>query len=127
MATDKHKKNEGLPKYKRQYCDEVIEMGMQGKSVAEMVDHFDISRQTIDNWAKAHPEFAYAFPMARQYAQAFHEEDAWNSLTDRNFNVHYFMTKMQARFRDDYTIQRKVENAGNPVTIVFSEDDTGLL
>lgn len=96
------------PKYKREYCKQVIELGKQGKSVAQMCAHFDISRQTIDNWAKDNPDFLEAFTRAKVHMQAVLEEEGRQGMWSKDFNAAVWKTTMQARFRDDYTERKEV-------------------
>ena len=56
--------------YQPSYCEDVIALGKQGKSKAQMAAHFDVSRQTIDNWAAANPEFLEALTRAMAHCQA---------------------------------------------------------
>ena len=92
--------------YKPEYCKQVIELGKEGKSVAQMCAHFDISRQTIDNWAEANPEFLEAYTRAKVHAQAWWEDLAVTNLTNREFQSPIWKKSMEARFRDDYTERR---------------------
>lgn len=103
-------------KYKKEYCSEVVELGKQGKSVAQMCAHFDISRQTIDNWAAANPEFLDALTRARTHMQAVLEALAFDGLSNREFNAALWKTTMQARFREDYTERKEISGPeGGPI------------
>lgn len=93
--------------YKPEYCEQVIELGREGKSVAQMCAHFDISRQTIDNWAAEHEEFLEAFMRAKVHMQAKLEEIGFTGLVSKDFNAAAWKTTMQARFRDDYTERKE--------------------
>ena len=111
--------------YKQEYCDEVVKLGKEGKSVAQMCAHFDICRQTIDNWAKANPPFLEALTRAKTHMQAKLEEMGFNGLTNREFNAPVWKKTMEARFREDYTERKEVENTGN-VTVNFLPEDADL-
>ncbi|TPN03819.1 helix-turn-helix domain-containing protein [Mesorhizobium sp. B2-1-3] len=89
-------------------CEEVVDLGRQGKSVAQMCAHFDISRQTIDNWAAAHPEFLEALSRAKVHAQAWWETEGVAGMTSDKFNAAVWKKSMEARFRDDYTERKEV-------------------
>ena len=100
--------NGGRPsKYQPEFCEKVIELGKEGKSLTQMCAHFDISRQTIDNWAEQNPEFLEALTRARVHMQAKLEEMGFDGLTSREFNAAVWKTTMQARFPWDYTERRE--------------------
>lgn len=93
--------------YRPEYCETVVDLGKQGKSVAQMCAHFDISRQTIDNWAAANPAFLEAFNRAKVHMQAKLEEIGFDGLTSKDFNAPVWKKTMEARFREDYTERRE--------------------
>lgn len=104
-------------KYDPSYCEVVVELGKEGKSIAQMCAHFDISRQTIDNWAEQHPDFLEALSRAKAHMQAKLEELGFSGLHSKDFNAQVWKTTMQARFRDDYTERKEVDHKGQIVTI----------
>lgn len=112
-------------KYQVKFNDEVVGLGREGKSIAQMCSHFDISRQTIDNWADEHPEFLEALSRAKVHMQAKLEEMGFTGLVNRDFNAAVWKKTMEARFRDDYTERREQNNTGN-VALTFSSDDEQL-
>lgn len=95
--------------YEQSYCERVIELGKLGKSKAQMCAEFDISRQTIDNWAAAHEEFLEALSRAMAHAQAWWEDQGVKGLTSKDFNAPVWKKSMEARFREDYTERREVD------------------
>ena len=112
--------------YQPDFCDEIVELGKEGKSVAEMAAHFDVSRQTIDNWAAAHPEFLEALTRARTHMQATLERIGFEGLHAKDFNAAVWKKTMEARFRDDYTERREVQSDSRVKVIsseVLSEDE----
>lgn len=96
--------------YKPDYCETVIDLGRQGKSLAQMASHFDVSRQTIDNWAAAHPDFLEALNRAKVHAQAWWEEKGATGMEVAGFNAAVWKKSMEARFRDDYTEKREIDH-----------------
>jgi len=94
-------------KYDESYCEIVVDLGKAGKSKAQMCAHFDISRQTIDNWAQQNPEFLEALSRATVHAQAWWEDKGVEGLTSREFNAPVWKKSMEARFREDYTERRE--------------------
>jgi hypothetical protein len=99
--------------YKPEYCETVIELGKAGKSKAQMCSHFDKSRQTIDNWAAAHPEFLEALTRAMVHCQAWWEDQAQINLAIPGFNSAVWKKSVEARFRDDYTERQAIEHSGS--------------
>lgn len=110
-------------KYDPSYCDVVVELGKEGKSLAQMCAHFDVTRQTIDNWAEQHPEFLEALNRARVHMQAKLEEMGFAGLTNKEFNAAVWKKTMEARFRDDYTERKEVDHKGQMVMIAQDAAD----
>jgi len=94
--------------YDAAYCEQVVDLGKQGKSKAQMAAAFDVSRQTIDNWAAAHEEFLEALSRAEAHAQAYWEDKGETNIAVPGFNAAIWKKTMEARFRDDYTERREV-------------------
>lgn len=94
--------------YDPAFCDEVVALGKLGKSKAQMAAAFDVSRQTIDNWAVANEEFLEALSRAEAHAQAFWEDKGETNIDKPGFNAAIWKKTMEARFRDDYTERREV-------------------
>lgn len=98
--------------YLPEYCEQVIELGKEGKSKAQMAAHLGICRQTLDNWCSQFPEFMDAITHARTFAQAWWEERARASLDNRNFNAALWAKSMSARFPDEYSDRSRLELTG---------------
>lgn len=62
--------------YREEYCDRVIQLGVDGKLPAQMAAALDVTKQTLHEWARVHPEFSYAFDRARVHAESWHLEKA---------------------------------------------------
>ena len=62
--------------YRPEYCERVIELGKEGKLPAQMAAAIDVTKVTLHEWARVHPEFSYAFDQARGHAEAWHLEKA---------------------------------------------------
>ncbi len=95
-------------KYQPEFCDEVVELGREGKSPAQMASHFDVSRQTIDNWAADNPEFLEALTRAKAHSQAWWEDQGAKGMVGDKFNAAVWKVSMQARFREDYTERKEI-------------------
>ena len=51
-------------KYKPEFCDVIIELGREGKTKSHMAQALDVSRDTIHEWTRVHPEFSDAMKRA---------------------------------------------------------------
>lgn len=98
--------------YRQEFCGRVIEMGRKGKSKAQIAAALDVSRQTLDNWAGAHPEFLDAVKDARDLALAWWEDQGQTGLRAEKFNATAFIFQVKNRFRDDYADRTSLEHTG---------------
>lgn len=90
--------------YDPAFCDLVIDLGKTGASKAEMAAECGVTRQTLDNWAEAHPEFLDAVKEAVSWSQAWWEKQgriATFGGTD-GFNATAFIFNMKNRFPADW-------------------------
>lgn len=109
--------------YLPEYCETVIDLGKAGKSKAQMAAHFDVSRQTIDNWASANPEFLEALSRADAHCQDWWETQGQLGLTAQGFNAAVWKKSVEARFRDDYTERREVSQTLRIEDLIASLDE----
>ncbi len=126
-ATEGKKSVIGRPTaYKPEYCEQIIQLGREGKSMAQMACHFGIARENLYGWAKRYPAFHTALARAREEMQAYLEAYGAANLGNREFNAHLWVKTMQSRFRADYTDKQSHDVSGS-VSVLFSKDDKGLL
>jgi len=66
----KDAKNKGgrPPKYDKSILDDVFNMTLLGATDQELAEHFDVTRQTIQQWKKDHAEFSYTIKKGKKYA-----------------------------------------------------------
>lgn len=96
-------KNIGRPSlYDPSYCDLVLELGAEGKSRAQIAAALGVSRQTIENWCDAHPQFLDALKEAKDLELAWWETAGQMNMTRQGFNATAFIFQMKNRFRSDY-------------------------
>lgn len=92
-------------KYKKEFCDIVVELGKQGYSIAMMASKIGVAKQSLYNYSAQYPEFLDAMRLSLTHAQSFHEhlqlEAVKGDLKDFNSQVHQLI--MKNRFRDDYS------------------------
>lgn len=98
--------------YRAKYCAQVIELGRDGKSKAQIAAALDVARNTLDNWAKANPEFLSAMTRAQDLAQAWFEDKGQDGLETPGFNASLWAKQVSCRFRDDYTDASRRELSG---------------
>ena len=98
--------------YDPAYCEQIVELGKEGKSVVQMACALDVVKQTLHNWAAEHEEFLDAFTRAKQHSQDWWETKAQTGLETSGFNASLWSRSMAARFPDDYTERQKREVTG---------------
>jgi hypothetical protein len=100
--------------YDPAYCEQVVELGKIGYSPAQMAAHFDVARETLNNWAEAHEEFLAALNRAKAHCQAWWESKGMDGLEKPGFNAAVWKKSVEARFRDDYTERQEQTHKGDP-------------
>lgn len=102
--------------YKSEYCERIIELGRQGWSVSEWAMDLGVCRQTLETWARQHPDFLEAFAKAKTAEQAFFEKAARENLPNNRYNTNLWIKSAQARFRNDYTERREIDQTVNNIS-----------
>jgi len=121
MATPKKKPEDLLKRgrpslYKPEYCQAVLELGKQGKSLTQMAANLDVDKETVRNWTKDYPEFFAAFTRAMTFSQAWWEDRGQSGLDSRDFNAPLWHKNVASRFREDYADRKEVTGAnGGPI------------
>jgi hypothetical protein len=103
--------------YRPEFCERVIELGRNGRSVAQMASILDVSKGTLYLWAQVHPEFSDALSLAKTHAQAIWEEKGETGLESREFNAGLYKVSMSARFPDDYSDRQKIDHSSSDGTM----------
>lgn len=114
--------------YDPAYCERLIECGKQGMSKAEMACSLDVSRQTLDNWASAHPEFLEALQRAMEHSLAWWEQQGRENLKTASFQSALYGRAMSGRFPAE-PYRDRVEHTGKdggPIQTAGSLDLSGL-
>lgn len=110
--------------YDPAYCEQVIEWGKLGKSKTWIAANLDCTRQTLENWANANPEFLDALTRAMVHSQLWWEDAGQVGMTGDKFNASVWSRSMAARFPDDWReVSRKEltgQDGGPVVTAVES-------
>lgn len=98
--------------YRKEYCEQVIAWGAEGKSVTWMAAELDVSKQTLHNWAAEFPEFFDALSRAKAKAQKWWEDAGQSGLLMPGFNGSVYAKSMAARFPEDWRDNKAVELTG---------------
>lgn len=113
-------------KYKPEFCEQIIELGKQGKSIAQMAAAFDVDKASVYDWAASHEEFSTALARARTYSQTWWEDKAQQNLGTRDFNAQLWLKSVASRFRDDYTEKQVTEVSGPDGGAIKTESVTKI-
>ena len=72
--TEKVKRPVGRPsKYRPEYCDMLVEHMAEGASMTSFAAEIDVSRETISEWSRVHPEFSVAVKKGKAKCAAWWE------------------------------------------------------
>jgi hypothetical protein len=106
-----------------------MELGAEGKSLAQIGCDIGHLRETMHDWAKKYPEFSRALARARELSLAWWEEQAkigmWDGSPKGRLNAHVWLRSMAARFPEDYRESTRTEitgKDGGPVSVVAMTD-----
>ena len=95
-------------KYDPAFCDRVIELGRLGKSRAWIASELNVSRDTLEEWERIHPEFSDAMDEAMLCSQRWWEDAGQDGLTagPGSFNAAVWSRSMAARFPSEWREKR---------------------
>ena len=97
------KRKGGQPSaYDPAFCDQVEEMGKQGRSFVQIAVKLGVTRQTLHNWAKRHPEFFDALTRARESALAYWEDIGEAGMVADKFNATVWSKMISSRWPKEY-------------------------
>jgi len=101
------------PTYRDDFCAQVIELGKDGATKAQMARHFGVARKTLYAWARDHESFGNALEEAMDHAQAWWEDQGKQGIwAGSQFNANVWKFNMANRFREDYAERRQHEVSG---------------
>jgi hypothetical protein len=100
--------------YNPEFCEQVIELGKQGMSKAEIASELGVAKQTLYNWMDAHPEFMDAVKEATAFAQAWWEKAGRTAVFGGSpgFNSTAYIFTMKNMFGDDWRDKVTQEHTG---------------
>lgn len=109
--------------YHESYCEDVIAMGAAGKSRAQIAASLGVSRQTLYNWERAHPEFLDSMKYSHDLALAWWETAGQHNMTRQGFNATAYIFQMKNRFREDGYADRVDNTHANPDGTPMGSDE----
>jgi hypothetical protein len=113
------KRYAGRPtKYDPAYCHMVILWGRLGKSRTWMAGEMMVVRQTLDNWANEHPDFAEALAIAKQLEQQHWEDLGSDNIRAVGFQGSVWRQNMSSRFAKEW---RETKDINHGVTDALAE------
>lgn len=91
-------------KYRAEYCQRIVETMSEGKSLVQFAVSIGVSRDSIYEWEKVHPEFKLACKAAKEAAQSWWEDLLMKAAqsTSKSFNITAIIFSMKNRFKNDY-------------------------
>ena len=58
-------------KYPKDACERIIEYGKQGMCMAEMASEFEVTRETLYEWARVHDDFSDSLTCAQELSEGY--------------------------------------------------------
>jgi transposase len=103
-------------KYDPDYCERVIMLGKQGKSIEQIACELDVGTRTIYEWRDVHEDFSHALEMAKEFEQNWWETIAQTHMIEEKdcakLNASIWSRSMAARFPKKYRESTKTEITG---------------
>lgn len=103
QSPGEQKRGGGKPsRYDSSMCAKVENWGAQGWSFVQIAVELEVTRQTLHNWAKRHPEFFDALTRAREAALAYWERVGEAGITAEKFNSTVWVKLISSRWPQEY-------------------------
>jgi hypothetical protein len=108
-------------KYDPLICDQIVELGAQGKSKAQIRRDIGIHHSTWGDWIEAHPEFSAAVKEAYELSMAWWEDQGMDGMfKGMKFNATAYIFQVKNRFPREYRDRQEHDVSGvvhNSVTV----------
>lgn len=101
----------GVTSYDPKYCDQIVEMGKEGKSLAQMASILGFNRQTLVNWCDKYPEFEEAYALSQTHALAWWEDAGQKGMIS-GVNAIVWKHCISVRFKGEYTTPTEIITTG---------------
>ena len=117
MTEPTEKRPVGRPSlYDPAYCDQVVELGSQGKSIEQIAAKLGVSTRVLFDWKDKHSEFLHALDQAKELELDWWENIAQNMMIEHKdgskLNSSIWSRSMAARFPKKYRESTKTEITG---------------
>lgn len=101
-------------KYDPAFCDQIIELGREGASKAEMALRLGINRSTFTEWEANRADFSAAVKEAETLSQGWWEMKGRQATFGGidGFNATSYIFQMKNRFSSDWRDKRETEHSG---------------
>jgi orotate phosphoribosyltransferase-like protein len=90
-------------KYKAEYCSKAVELFSDGRSIIQIAAELNVSRDTIYEWQKIHPEFSDSIKRGLTKSEAYWErmlQGAAAGLVNVNSAALIFLLKNRFQWKD---------------------------
>lgn len=115
-----------LTLYRPEMCEEVIRLGAEGASKAEIAFELDVAQSTFEKWQKDYPEFKAAIDEAAFLAQGWWEKQGRRGIwSGSQFNSNAYRLQVMNRFPGSWKEKRELEIPGG-LNVTISNDDAKL-
>jgi len=90
-------------KYDPAWCDQVLDLGAIGYSRAQVAAELGITRASMNEYERQHPEFLNATTRANELSLAWWEQAGRAGMFMKGFSAAAYSLQMRNRFRGEYT------------------------
>lgn len=98
--------------YREAYCSEVLSHLGEGYTLASFAGIIGVSRQTVYDWADAHPQFLDAIKVGRVKGQSIWEQRLAKQAIDGSGNTAAIIFAMKNLYQDDWADKILNEHTG---------------
>jgi hypothetical protein len=103
-------------KFRTAYCDEVIAAGEEGLSLTAFAGTIGVSRDTVNEWTRAHPEFSDAIKIHQAKRTAYLERTLLSSDQGPRVTARIFALKNADP--ENWKDKQDVEHSGHINVII---------
>lgn len=98
--------------YRPEYCEQIVEHMSDGASILSFAAKIGVSRATIDNWAKEHPEFLGALQRGKSACAAWWESVGRNLAITGEGNAAMVIFGLKNMAADEWRDKQQHEHTG---------------
>ncbi len=98
-------------KYKEAYCNEVIEIMATGLSLTAFAGDIGVSRDTVNEWQRVHPDFSDAVKVAKAKRTAALERGMFSAESGPQVTARIFALKNADP--EEWRDKKEVEHSGS--------------